>query len=83
MDFQNSRFIVLSCYIDRLGEFSSSGLGILSKPFEYSLWVGAWILLWSPIYFAYQRVKHEKPIADQVKNIRMKLLKLETIVWRN
>lgn len=59
--------LFLVAYIDRLGEFSSSGLGILSKPFEYSLWVGAWVLLWSPIYFAYQRVKHEKPIADQVK----------------
>ena len=61
-----SLFLIL--YMPRLGEFSSSGLGVFSRPFEYSVWIGLWLALWSPIYFAFQRVKKDKPKAEQLIN---------------
>ena len=61
-----SLFLIL--YMPRLGEFSSSGLGVFSRPFEYSVWIGLWLTLWSPIYFAFQRVKKDKPKAEQLIN---------------
>ena len=61
-----SLFLIL--YMPRLGEFSSSGLGVFSRPFEYSVWIGLWLVLWSPIYFAFQRVKKDKPKAEQLIN---------------
>ena len=61
-----SLFLIL--YMPRLGEFSSSGLGVFSRPFEYSVWIGLWLALWSPIYFAFQRVKKAKPKAEQLIN---------------
>lgn len=61
-----SLFLIL--YMPRLDEFSSSGLGVFSRPFEYSVWIGLWLALWSPIYFAFQRVKKDKPKAEQLIN---------------
>ena len=61
-----SLFLIL--YMPRLGEFSSSGLGVFRRPFEYSVWIGLWLALWSPIYFAFQRVKKDKPKAEQLIN---------------
>lgn len=67
-----SLFLVL--YMPRLGEFSSSGLGVLSRPFEYTVWIGMWFVLWSPIYFAFQRVKRDKPKAEQLRDYKDEII---------
>lgn len=67
--------LLLVAYKERLGEFSSSGLGVLSRPFEYTVWIAMWVILWSPIYFAFQRVKKDKPKAEHIRQLQNEVTK--------